>query len=276
MDVSKLLEILVLTLALLDPIQCHSRKRKGQRDDNQAAQYKTKPLICPLEIMFIVDGSEKAKSLLFDQQKEFILRFSTRLTQLSSAGWRLRLRLAALQYSNKISLEHNFRDWQDLDVFQSRVASMDFIGHGTYSAYAITNATKLFREETSSSSLRVALLMTDGVDHPRSPSAVEAAEEAKLHNIRVFTIRLSGPHRQGAMGSMLRSIASAPPQQHVLSLTDTKLDERLFSELSTIVTTGCPQPKTCICEKGETGHPGVLGLIELEMGLSRGIEQEIK
>ncbi|KAM7372770.1 hypothetical protein PAMP_007668 [Pampus punctatissimus] len=208
-------------------------------------------LICPVEIMFIVDSSEKAKTL-FERQKAFVLRFSTKLMQLNSAGWRLRLRLAALQYSSTVSVEHNFRDWQDLDVFQSRVASMTFIGHGTYSAYAITNATQVFNRETSSNSLRVALLMIDGTDHPRSPGAVMAAAEAKQHNIRVFIIRLSGLPREGPMGAKLRSIASAPPQQHVLSLTDSQLDDRLYNEL-------CPQPKTCQCERGERGHPGSPG-----------------
>lgn len=181
--------------------------------------------------MFIVDSSEKAKALLFDQQKEFILRFSTKLMQLQSPGWRLRLRLAILQYSSNVSVEHNFKDWQDLDVFQGRVATMTFIGHGTYSAYAITNATRVFSRETSSSSLRMALLLTDGADHPRSPSAVTAAAEAKQLNIRMFAIRLTGPLVDGPMSAKLRSIASAPPQQHVLSLTDSHLDDRLFSEL---------------------------------------------
>ncbi|XP_073318957.1 collagen, type XXVIII, alpha 1a [Pagrus major] len=254
-----LLKILILTLALSSPTRCQKRRRKGQKDDNQIIINEAKTLICPVEIMFIVDSSEKAKSLLFERQKDFILRFSTKLMQLHSTGWRLRLRLAALQYSSTVSVEHNFRDWQDLDVFQSRVASMTFIGHGTYSSYAITNATKVFSHETSPSSLRVALLMTVGNDHPRSPSAVMAAAEAKQHNIRVFTIRLTNLPKDDPMGAKLRSIASAPPQQHVLSLTDSHLDDKLFSELNTIVKTGCPQPKTCLCERGERGHPGSPG-----------------
>uniref|UniRef100_A0A8D0CNY7 Collagen, type XXVIII, alpha 1a n=1 Tax=Sander lucioperca TaxID=283035 RepID=A0A8D0CNY7_SANLU len=201
--------------------------------------------------MFIVDSTEKAKSLQFERQKDFILRFSTKLMQLQSAGWRLRLRLAALQYSSSVSVEHNFRDWQDVDVFQSRVAAMTFIGHGTYSAYAISNATQVFNRETSPSSLRVALLMTDGTDHPRSPSAVTAAAEAKQHNIRVFTIRLSGLPRDGIMGARLRSIASAPPQQHVLSLTDSHLDDRLFKELVSHGDRGL---------RGASGPPGDNGI----------------
>ncbi|XP_074543109.1 collagen, type XXVIII, alpha 1a [Halichoeres trimaculatus] len=253
-----ILQVFILLLTLSCPIRCQKRRRKGQRDDNQVIVHQAKTLICPVEIMFIVDSSEKATSLVFEQQKDFVLRFSTKMMQLHSAGWRLRLRLAALQYSSTVSVEHNFRDWQDLDVFHSRVASMTFIGHGTYTAYAISNATQVFSRETSSSSLRVALLMTDGKDHPRSPSAVTAAAEAKQHNIRVFTIGLTGLPRDGPMGAKLRSIASAPPQQHVFSLTDSQLDNRLFNELIQ-ANRACPQPKTCLCDKGERGYPGSPG-----------------
>nr|XP_029514785.1 collagen alpha-1(XXVIII) chain-like [Oncorhynchus nerka] len=252
----KVVELLLLVLVLTHTARGQGRRRKGQRDDNQVLQKEGKILICPVEIMFILDSSEKAKVLLFEKQKDFVLRFSTRLMQIQAAGWRLRLRLAALQYSSSVSLEHNFRDWQDVDVFQSRVASMAYIGHGTYSAYAITNATQMFSRETAANSLRVMLLMTDGVDHPRSPSAVTAASEAKNHNIRLFTIGLSGLPRDMPTNARLRSIASAPPQQHVLSLTDNLLEDKLFRELNTLVNTGCPQPKSCLCDKGERGPPG--------------------
>ncbi|XP_037549518.1 collagen alpha-1(XXVIII) chain, partial [Nematolebias whitei] len=209
--------------------------------------------------MFMVDSSEKTRFVLFDQQKDFVLRFSTKVLQLHLDGLLLRQRLSALQYSSKVLVEHSFKDWQNLNSFQTQVASMDFIGHGTFSAYAITNATKLFRQETSPSSLRVALLMTDGSDHPHSPSAVAAAAEAKQHHIRVFTIGLSAGPQRATLGTKLRSIASAPPQQHVLSLADSQLDDRLLNQLHTAIKGGCPQPKNCICEKGEQGLPGSPG-----------------
>ncbi|XP_056268635.1 collagen, type XXVIII, alpha 1a [Pseudoliparis swirei] len=247
---------LSLRMLLCCSSMSQNRRRNGQRDDNQVFMNYPKNLICPVEIMFIVDSSERAKSLLFERQKDFVLRFSTKLQRLQSAGWRLRLRLAALQYSSTVSVEHNFRDWQDLDVFQSRVASMTLIGHGTYSAYAIANATRVFGRETSSGSLRVALLLTNGADHPRSPSAVAAASEAKQHDIRLFAIRLSGPPRDGAMGARLRSIASAPPQQHVFSLTDGQLDDRIYNELVRHGRVTCPERNSCLCEGGDGGHPG--------------------
>ncbi|KTF80322.1 hypothetical protein cypCar_00017864 [Cyprinus carpio] len=213
-------------------------------------------LFCPVELAFLVDSSEKAKMLLFERQREFVLRFSTRLMQLQVSGWRMRVRLALLQYSSTVSVEHNFRDWQDIDVFHSQVDAMTYIGHGTYSAYAISNATQLFTRETSPSSLRAALLLTEGVDHPRSPSAVSAATDAKNHNIRMFVIGLSESTRDEQDNGRLRSIASAPPQQHLFSLTDPQLDDKLFRELSELANTFCPQPKSCQCEKGERGPPG--------------------
>ncbi|KAM6958814.1 collagen, type XXVIII, alpha 1a [Aplochiton taeniatus] len=255
----KVLGLILVLLAVTHLARGQGRRRKGQSDNNQILPDEEKTLICPVEIMFILDSSEKAKGLLFERQKDFVLRFSTRLMALQAAGWRMRVRLAALQYSSSVSLEHNFRDWQDVDVFQSRVASMAYIGHGTYSAYALTNATQVFQRETAAGSLRVALLMTEGVDHPRSPSAVSAATDAKNHNIRVFAIGLSGLPREGATISRLRSIASSPPQHFLLSLTDNQLEDKLFLELNTIITTGCPHPKNCMCDKGERGHPGSPG-----------------
>ncbi|KAG7274582.1 hypothetical protein CRUP_022095 [Coryphaenoides rupestris] len=244
------LAVVMLVLALSAGGQGKRRKGHNQRDDSQAILKEGKILLCPVEIMFLVDSSETAKALLFEKQKEFVLRFSERLARLQSAGWRMRVRMSALQYSSTVSVEHNFRDWQDVDVFRGRVASMAYIGHGTYSAYALANATRLFDQETSPGSLRVALLMSDGVDHPRSPSAMAAAAEAKNHNIRVFALRPSGLPRDA--GERLRSIASAPPHQHVFSLTDPQVDDRLLKEL-------CPPPKSCLCDKGEKGHPGIQG-----------------
>lgn len=181
--------------------------------------------------MFIIDSSENAQPLLFEKQKQFTLHASTKLMQLHSSNRRLRLRLAAMQYSNTVSIEHNFRDWQDLDVFQSRVASMSIIGHGTYIAYAIRNATRVFRRETSPNSLKMLLLMMDGSDHPRSPSSVRASSEAKQQNIRVFAIRTSTLPGDRLLTAKLQSIASTPHQQYVHSLADSHLEDRLYNEL---------------------------------------------
>ncbi|KAI7799274.1 putative collagen alpha-1XXVIII chain, partial [Triplophysa rosa] len=226
--------VLCLLLLMLSwRVKSQSRRKHRQKPKTNGILNEVK-----MEVAFLVDSSEKATMLLFERQKDFVLRFSTRLMQLQVPDWRMRVRLAILQYSSTVSVEHNFRDWQDIDVFQSKVYAMSYIGHGTYSAYAISNVTQLFTRETDASSLRAAILLTDGVDHPRSPSTVSAAADAKNRNIRMFAIGLSGPRLDDQDYDRLRSIASAPPQQHLFSLIDTQLDDKLYREMVSIWSLG--------------------------------------
>ncbi|XP_064205573.1 collagen, type XXVIII, alpha 1b [Anguilla rostrata] len=247
----------LLLLALSDVARVQGRRKKGQRANGLIVRDEGHSMTCTMDIAFILDSSESAKTILFNKEKEFVLSLSSRVMQTQQAGWKLQIRMAALQYSSSVSVDHNFLDWQDLDVFQSRVRSMAYIGHGTYTAYAITNATQVFAHETKAGGSRVALLMTDGVDHPRSPSAIAAATEAKSHGIKVFAIGLSDLARESQNSAKLRAIANSPSQQYVHSLTDSLLEEKLLRELNVFAGDGCPQPQAqCACDKGERGPPG--------------------
>uniref|UniRef100_A0A3Q3IU63 VWFA domain-containing protein n=1 Tax=Monopterus albus TaxID=43700 RepID=A0A3Q3IU63_MONAL len=188
----------------------------------------TLSLTCSLEVAFILDSSESAKIFLFEKQKSFVLSFSTRLFMLQVAGWALRVRMSALQYSSSVSIEHRFSAWKDLDSFHGQVSTMSYIGHGTYTTYAITNASQLLVQETQEDSVRVAVLMTDGVDHPRNPDVIAAATEAKGHGIKFFTVGLSDIAQQSPNNAKLRAIASTPAQQFVQSLLDTQLEEKML------------------------------------------------
>ncbi|KPP74965.1 hypothetical protein Z043_105832 [Scleropages formosus] len=198
-----------------------------------------------MEIAFLLDSSESAKTLLFVKQREFVLSLAKQIVQmrLKPHGRELRVRLAVLQYSSSVSVEHSFRDWQDPDTFEERVNAMVYIGHGTYSSYAVGNATRLFVEETKSDSVRVALLMTDGADHPQSPNAVGAAAEMKARGVRLFAVGLSDRAREGVNSAKLRSIASSPPSQHVLSLTDASLEKKLLKELVSAAASRAESPR---------------------------------
>lgn len=188
-------------------------------------------LTCALEVAFILDSSESAKIFLFEREKAFVLSFSTQLAALQVGGWTLRVRMAALQYSSSVSIEQRISAWKDLDTFHRRVSAMNYIGHGTYTTYAITNATQLLVQETPADSVRVAVLMTDGFDHPRNPDVIAAAAEAKGHGIKFFAVGLSDNALQSQNNAKLRAIASAPAQQFVQSLQNPQLEERLLSEM---------------------------------------------
>lgn len=186
-----------------------------------------------------MDSSESAKFGLFGRQQAFVSSFSRRLFQqlqqldgaVAVAGWELDLRLAAIQYSSTVFVDQRFSDWQDLERFLRSVAQMNYIGQGTYTTYAITNATQLFAQETAPESVRVALLMTDGLDHPRNPDVISAAAEAKSSGIKIFTLGLSEQAKQNPSRAKLRAVASAPAQMYVHSLTDPHLEETLIREI---------------------------------------------
>ncbi|RXM29191.1 Collagen alpha-1(XXVIII) chain [Acipenser ruthenus] len=226
-------------------------------------------LFCPLDIAFILDSSENAKNTKFERQKAFVQDFSERVMQMTSpSGIPLNIRLAVLQYSSTVKKDHTFRDWQNIQVFKNRVRSMAYIGQGTYSSYAITNATQLFEAEAKHGSVKVALLMTDGVDHPRNPDILGAATTAKNHGIKLITIGLSALANERTSIVKLRSIASAPSEQYVHSLTDPYLQDKLLNELGSDGRDGAkgnkgpkgrPGFKGNKGERGECGAPGTKG-----------------
>ncbi|XP_038566524.1 collagen, type XXVIII, alpha 1b [Micropterus salmoides] len=248
----------LLLLALV--YEATSQRRKtGRRNNYRLHDDGGNGLTCSLEVAFILDSSESAKIFLFEKQKAFVLSFSTRLSMLQVAGWTMKVRMAALQYSSSVSLEHRFSDWKDLDSFHGRVSTMNYIGHGTYTTYAITNASQLLVQETPSDSVRVAVLMTDGVDHPRNPDVISAAAEAKGHGIKFFAVGLSDIAQESQNNAKLRAIASSPAQQFVQSLLNPQLEEKLLKEMSAVAFEGCPQAQVCLCERGERGPPGSPG-----------------
>ncbi|KAM3872991.1 collagen, type XXVIII, alpha 1b [Diretmus argenteus] len=246
----------LLLLAVVHEARGQRRRKTGHRDNYRLLSDAGNELSCSLEVAFVLDSSESAKTFLFEKQKAFVLRFSTRLSTLQAAGWTLKVRMAALQYSSSVSIDHTFSAWSDLAFFHSKVSAMTYIGHGTYSTYAITNATQLLLLETPADSVRIAVLMTDGVNHPRNPDVIAAAAEAKGHGIKFFAIGLSDIAQQSQNNAKLRAIASTPAQQYVQSLADPQLEDRLFKEMGAVAFEGCPQAQVCSCERGERGPPG--------------------
>lgn len=249
---------LCLLLWLLVPVARCQNRRQSEGSLNLTTKQDNE-LLCTLEIAFILDSSESAKGLLFDREKEFVRSFSKRVAQMQVSDWHLKTRMALIYYSSSVHIDQRFRDWQDLDVFLSRLADAIYIGQGTYSTYAISNATQLFTSETEEQSVRVALLMTDAIDHPRNPDIMTAVSEAKGHNIKIFAIGLSNLAKDKMNSAKLRVIASSPAQQYFHSLTDPQLEERLLQQLETVAKKECPRPQVCLCEKGERGPPGAPG-----------------
>uniref|UniRef100_A0A8D0GRE0 Collagen type XXVIII alpha 1 chain n=1 Tax=Sphenodon punctatus TaxID=8508 RepID=A0A8D0GRE0_SPHPU len=240
--------VLLLAVAT-NPIVYGQNRKKGQRprkDDLQDA--------CFIDIIFILDSSESAKDILFDKQKEFVNTLSDKIFQMKPSKFqKYVIKQAVMQFSSTVKIDHHFVDWKDLQNFKQEVNKMNYIGHGTYSFYAISNATQLFKTEGRKRSVQVALLMSDGIDHPKSPDVQGISEAARALGISFITIGLS----KVANPTKLQLISGDPPGRPVLTLNDSNLSDEILNQLVSNLLRG--HHFGVMGQKGLPGPPGPQG-----------------
>ncbi|XP_041807001.1 collagen, type XXVIII, alpha 2a [Chelmon rostratus] len=214
---------------------------------------------CSLELSFLLDSSESAKDN-HEQEKQFAMNVVDRLQGVQlQTGRSLSLRVALLQYSSHVITEQTFRDWKGIENFKSRIAPIAYIGHGTYTTYAITNMTKLYLEESSPGTIRVVVLLTDGISHPRNPDIFSAVADAKNQGIKFFTLGITRAANEPANIAQLRLLASPPASHFLHNLQDEDIVEKIATEITGLADEGCPLAQRCACEKGERGPSGPAG-----------------
>uniref|UniRef100_A0A669BLI7 Collagen alpha-1(XXVIII) chain n=1 Tax=Oreochromis niloticus TaxID=8128 RepID=A0A669BLI7_ORENI len=207
---------------------------------------------CSLELAFLLDSSESAKDN-HEDEKQFAMNMVDRLQGVRlQTGRSLSLRVALLQYSSHVITEQTFRDWRGAENFKTQITPMVYIGHGTYTTYAITNMTKIYLEESSPHSIKVAVLLTDGVSHPRNPDIFSAVAEAKNQGIKFFTLGITRAANEPANVAKLRLLASSPASVFLRNLQDDNVVEKISTEI-------CPVAQRCACDKGERGPSGPAG-----------------
>lgn len=185
--------------------------------------------MCLIDIVFILDSSESAKNLLFDLQKDFVRNLTDSIFQMKPVKSHMyNVRLASMQFSSTVSIDHPFTAWKNVQNFKEKVSSLGFIGQGTYSYYAVSNATHLFKTESQKRSVKVAFLMTDGVDHPNSPDVQGIATTARSLGIHFITIGLS---KKTVQEEKLLMISGDSSSKHVLCLDDQNLVVDIALEL---------------------------------------------
>ncbi|XP_061649599.1 collagen, type XXVIII, alpha 2a isoform X3 [Phyllopteryx taeniolatus] len=239
---------------------------------NRRAKSRTKPLAanmydgqaildedCSLELSFLLDSSESAKDN-HEQEKQFAMNLVDKLQGLKlQTGRSLSLRVALLQYSSTVITEQRFNDWRGIENFKNRIAPIVYIGHGTYTTYAITNMTKIYQEESSPGSIKVAVLLTDGSSHPRNPDIFYAVAEAKNQGIKFFTLGITRTANEPVNVAQLRILASSPTSHFLHNLQDKDIVENIATKISDLADEGCPLTQKCACEKGERGPSGPAG-----------------
>ncbi|NXP84726.1 COSA1 protein, partial [Passerina amoena] len=213
--------------------------------------------MCLIDIVFIIDSSESAKNRLFDIQKNFVQNITDSIFQMKPVKSHMySVKLASMQFSSTVIIDHPFTAWKNVQNFKEKINSLGFIGQGTYSYYAVSNATHLFKTESRKRSVKVAFLMTDGVDHPNSPNVQGIATTARSLGIHFVTIGLS---KKAVQEEKLRMISGDSSSKRVLCLDDQNLVVDVALELVSYADVNLCVQKTCECEKGEKGDKGEKG-----------------
>lgn len=183
---------------------------------------------CFIDIIFILDTSESARGELFRSQKDFVSLLSDKVFRLKPTRvQRYDIRLAVMQFSSSVIIDHHLRAWRGLQNFKQTFSRMSFIGHGTYTYYAISNATHLFQTEGQEKSVKVVLLMTDGIDHPNSPDVQGISNDARALGVSFITIGLSNVVDR----AKLRLISGDTPGEPVPILDESNLSDKIRDRL---------------------------------------------
>uniref|UniRef100_A0AAY4C6V8 Collagen alpha-1(XXVIII) chain n=1 Tax=Denticeps clupeoides TaxID=299321 RepID=A0AAY4C6V8_9TELE len=186
---------------------------------------------CTLELAFLVDSSESAKEN-HEKEKRFVVDVVERLPGLRlQTGRSLRWKVALLQYSSHVIIEQTLKQWRGTENFKSRIMPINYIGHGTYTTYAITNMTKIFNEESEVPSVKVAVLLTEGVAHPRNPDIFSATADAKNQGVKFFTVGITRVAKDPANVAQLQRLASSPANRFVHNLQDLDIVEKILTEI---------------------------------------------
>uniref|UniRef100_A0A674EVG1 Collagen alpha-1(XXVIII) chain n=1 Tax=Salmo trutta TaxID=8032 RepID=A0A674EVG1_SALTR len=224
---------------------------------------------CGLELAFLVDSSESAKDN-HAQEKMFATDVVERLQGVKlQTGRALSSRAALLQFSSHVIIEQTFTQWRGVANFKARIAPIRYIGHGTYTTYAITNLTKIYMEESRPGSIRVAILLTDGIPHPRNPDIFSAVADAKNQGVKFFMVGITPAANDASNVAQLRQLASSPANRYLHNLQDRDIVGKVIKEIVSAMSSRnyiFPQPPVVshltgvpLSLQGDVGFQGRLG-----------------
>uniref|UniRef100_A0A8C7R3N3 Collagen alpha-1(XXVIII) chain n=1 Tax=Oncorhynchus mykiss TaxID=8022 RepID=A0A8C7R3N3_ONCMY len=215
---------------------------------------------CGLELAFLVDSSESAKDN-HAQEKRFATDVVERLQGVNlQTGRALSSRAALLQFSSHVIIEQTFKQWRGVANFKARIAPIGYIGHGTYTTYAITNLTKIYMEESEPGSIRVAILLTDGILHPRNPDIFSAVVDAKNQGVKFFMVGITPAANDISNVAQLRRLASSPANRYLHNLQDRGIVEKVIKEIVSATSSRFAiWFRLWFGERGLSGPPGIQG-----------------
>uniref|UniRef100_A0A669DEG7 Collagen type VI alpha 1 chain n=1 Tax=Oreochromis niloticus TaxID=8128 RepID=A0A669DEG7_ORENI len=211
---------------------------------------------CPVDLFFVLDTSESVAlrrtpdSFYIDQIKNFAKDFIDQLKDMRHQCDRiLTWNSGALHYSDEVKLVKELSDMNtERNALKTAIDNIAYIGKGTYTDCAIKRGlAELLIGGSHYHENKYLVVVTDG--HPitgyKEPcgGVQEAANEAKLHGVKVFAVAIS-PDQEEARLSLI-----ATDRNYRQNFT--AADDLRTSKMATI--------ETIINMIGERGRPGMPG-----------------
>uniref|UniRef100_A0A8C5IVC9 Collagen alpha-1(VI) chain n=1 Tax=Junco hyemalis TaxID=40217 RepID=A0A8C5IVC9_JUNHY len=229
---------------------------------------------CPVDLFFVLDTSEsvalrvKPFGDLVTQVKDFTNRFIDKLTQrYYRCDRNLVWNAGALHYSDEVVLIKSLTPMPSgQSELKNRVSSVNYIGKGTYTDCAIKRGIEeLLIGGSHHKENKYLIVVTDG--HPlegyKEPCGGldDAANEAKLLGIKVFSVAISPNH----LDQRLNIIATDHAYRRNFTATSLKptreidVEETINTIIDMIVSTAHPLPSPLPPQAPLNGVPSLQG-----------------
>lgn len=171
----------------------------------------------PLELVFVIDGSESVGPQNFELVKDFVIAVIDRVLVNGGAT-----RVGVVLYSHVNIVVASLEQRASHSDLRASVRAMQYLGEGTFAGSAIHRANQLFRASRPGVR-KVALVLTDGQADPRDVVRFDvAAAESHARGIEMFVIGVmndTDPLYQHFSAEM-KVVASDPDEGHVYLIQD--------------------------------------------------------
>uniref|UniRef100_I3KEZ4 Collagen type VI alpha 1 chain n=1 Tax=Oreochromis niloticus TaxID=8128 RepID=I3KEZ4_ORENI len=218
---------------------------------------------CPVDLFFVLDTSESVAlrrtpdSFYIDQIKNFAKDFIDQLKDMRHQCDRiLTWNSGALHYSDEVKLVKELSDMNtERNALKTAIDNIAYIGKGTYTDCAIKRGlAELLIGGSHYHENKYLVVVTDG--HPitgyKEPcgGVQEAANEAKLHGVKVFAVAIS-PDQEEARLSLIATDRNY--RQNFTAADDLRTSK--MATIETIINMITNETK----DVGERGRPGMPG-----------------
>uniref|UniRef100_A0AAX7TZM7 VWFA domain-containing protein n=1 Tax=Astatotilapia calliptera TaxID=8154 RepID=A0AAX7TZM7_ASTCA len=229
---------------------------------------------CPVDLFFVLDTSESVAlrrtpdSYYIDQIKNFAKDFIDQLKDMRHQCDRiLTWNSGALHYSDEVKLVKELSDLNtERNALKTAIDNIAYIGKGTYTDCAIKRGlAELLIGGSHYHENKYLVVVTDG--HPitgyKEPcgGVQEAANEAKLHGVKVFAVAIS-PDQEEARLSLIATDRNY--RQNFTAADDLRTSkmatiETIINMIGEIGRPGMPGEKGDVGDVGRIGDPGPVG-----------------